>query len=332
MMHEEKHIDELLMAYLLNELETSDIQKVELWLSESDENQAKYNDIIQIWDASQNVNEFHFDAEKAWSKVSDKIESKPFYSTTWLRVAAAILVLFGAAATFYKTFSVVDTTELYAGAEVKIDTLIDGSIITLNQKSSIKYLADFNEGHREISLEGEAFFDIERDESKPFIINLNQSKVTVLGTSFNIKSETNDELVRVFVKSGVVLFEYLPNDSSSTYLSIELRAGDKVVFNKETHQLEAMDEASTSNVDMYWINKELVFDGIALHKVAKILEVVYDVKITFTELQSKECLLTANFQNAEIDQIMAVISTTFELELTQTDNHYVLKGLSCEEN
>jgi ferric-dicitrate binding protein FerR (iron transport regulator) len=332
MMHEEKHIDELLMAYLLNELDSNDIQKVELWLSESDENQAKYNEVIQIWDASQNVNEFHFDADKAWEKVSDKIEATPFYTATWLRVAAAILVMIGATATFYKTFSTVDSTELYAENEMKIETLIDGSVITLNENSSIKYLASFNEDQREISLEGEAFFDIERDETKPFIINLNHSKVTVLGTSFNIKSETKDELVRVFVKSGVVLFEYLPNDSSTTYLSIELHAGDKVVYNNETNQLEAMDEGSSSNVDMYWINKELVFDGIALHKVAKILEVVYDVEISFTEEQSKECLLTANFQNAEIDQIMVVISTTFELELTQTDNHYVLKGLSCEEN
>ena len=332
MMHEEKHIDQLLMAYLLNELDTNDIQKVELWLSESDNNQAKFDEIIQIWEVSENAKAHNFDTNKAWNKVSGKIDSKPFYAASWFRLAAAILVIIGAASTFYKTFSTIDSTELYAENEVKIETLVDGSVITLNEKSSIKYRADFNEDQREISLEGEAFFSIERDETKPFIINLDQSKVTVLGTSFNIKSEPEDKLVRVFVKSGVVLFEYLPNDSSNAYLSVELHAGDKVVYNKETGELEVSDKGSSSNLDMYWINKELIFDGIALRKVAKILEVVYDVEITFTEEQSKQCLLTANFQNAEIDQIMSVISTTFELELTQTGKQYVLKGLSCEEN
>ena len=82
---------------------------------------------------------------------------------------------------------------------------------------------------------------------------------------------------------------------------------------------------------MYWMNQELVFDGIQLGKVTQILEIVYDVEISFSDQQSKNCLLTVNFQNAKIDQIMEVISSTFELELTQNNNAYQLIGTSCEE-
>lgn len=154
----------------------------------------------------------------------------------------------------------------------------------------------------------------------------------MLGTSFNIKSEPNEDLVSVYVKSGVVLFEYLSKESDSTYLSIILKKGDRVVYNKITKQLEPVLDPEASNLDMYWVNQELVFDGIQLGKVAEILETVYDVDITFTNEQSKNCLVTVSFQNAEIDQIIEVIATTFGLELEQIDNEYILKGLSCEES
>jgi len=327
MIRENEHIENLLMAYLLNELAVDKAQEVDLWLASSSENQQKLDEVLKIWEASQHADELSFDSNKAWNKVSKKMTSKPFYQETWLRVAAAILILFGSATLFWETSSTNTPVVLYAQNEVVNETLIDGSEITLNANSNLSYTESFNTKNREVTLEGEAFFDIERDETKPFIINLAQCKVTVLGTSFNIKSNVDDELVRVFVKSGVVRFEYLSNDSMQTYLTIELHAGDRVVYNKETHQLESStSQNSSNNLDMYWINKELIFDGIELGKVSEILEIVYDVQISFTDIQSKKCLLTANFQNADINQIMTVISTTFELELEQLGNQYSLKG------
>lgn len=94
----------------------------------------------------------------------------------------------------------------------------------------------------------------------------------VLGTSFNIKSNPEDELVTVYVKSGLVLFEYLSNTTDSTYLSIELRTSDQVVYNKNTRMLEPDSESNEATLDIYWVNHELIFDGIALGKVATILE------------------------------------------------------------
>ena len=178
----------------------------------------------------------------------------------------------------------------------------------------------------------QAFFDIERDTTKPFIVHLNQSEVRVLGTSFNIKSNSNDQLISVFVKSGVVMFKYLSDETDSTYLSIKLRAGDKVVYNKKTRKLEPIHASSEKSTDIYWLNQELIFDGIELEKVSRILESVYDVKISFTDEETKKCLLTVNFQNANINHIMEVIAVTFELDLEHSNNNYTLKGISCAEN
>lgn len=330
-MHENKNMDDLLMSYLLNELKESELQQVEAWISASSENQKQLEDTILVWEASLQANTYNFNKNKAWNNVSNQITIKPMWQQNWFRSAAAILFLVGMFTTIMNISSTVEPSILYSETKVIIDTLTDGSIITLNKNSSLSYTEDFNSKTREVALKGEAFFDIERDTTKPFIINLESSSVKVLGTSFNIKSNPEDELVRVYVKSGVVLFEYLSDQTDSTYLSITLRKGDRVSYNKVTRKLEKNENDSTNNLDMYWMNQELIFDGIELGKVTQILETVYEVEIKFSDEQSKKCLLTVSFKNAQIEEIMQVIATTFELELEQSNTKYVLKGLSCEE-
>ncbi len=331
MIHDHKNIDDLLLAYLLDELDNAQADEVSQWLAESDENLQHFEQISQVWNATKNEKRPEFNAKKAWRKIAPTVPKTPFYKTPLFRIAAAIILILGAVNLLFNVSETIPTTiEVFASTEVLNDTLHDGSVITLNQNSKISYSDNFNTHTRKVKLEGEAFFDIQRDPSKPFIIELDQSSVQVLGTSFNIKSDPKDELVSVYVKSGVVLFEYLSDSQDSTYLSVKLLAGDKVVYNKKTHQLEAANDSSAAT-EIYWINKELIFDGIRLGQVTGILESVYEVDITITEKVSENCLLTVNFQNANIDQIMDVIAMTFELELEKTEGTYTLNGSSCED-
>lgn len=333
MMDDHKNIDELLAAYLLGELNETQANEVSQWLAKSEENMRHFEQIAQVWNGATKEKEVSFNANKAWNNIAPKVQKKPFYQSPLFRVAAAVIIILGAANLLFNlsnSNTEVFTNELLAVNDVVNDTLQDGSVISLNENTKLSYSDNFNTNTRTVKLEGEAFFDIERDTSKPFIIELDQSSVKVLGTSFNIKSDPKDELVSVYVKSGVVLFEYLSNSKDSTYLSVTLLAGDKVVYNKTTHRLEAANDTSTAT-EIYWMNKELIFDGIRLGQVTNVLESVYEVKITITEETSKNCLLTTNFQNANIDQIMEVIAITFELELEKTNQGFTLNGASCEE-
>ena len=332
MMQDQEHRDELLIAYLLGELNETQADDVSQWLAQSEQNLKRFEHIAQIYSGKLTPTDTSFDSNRAWNKVTPKIIKTPFYQTPLFRIAAAIIIILGSInLLFFLSETTPSTTEVFASNEILNDTLQDGSIITLNERSKISYSNNFNTQTREVKLEGEAFFDIERDTTKPFIIHLDQSSVRVLGTSFNIKSDPKDELVSVYVKSGVVLFKYLSNTKDSTYLSVKLLAGDKVVYNKRTQQLEATNDSSTAT-EIYWMNRELIFDGIRLGQVSGILESVYEVDIIITEEISKNCLLTTNFQNANIDQIMEIIALTFELELEKTQDGYILNGTSCEEN
>ena len=195
MMREKENIDNILIAYLLNELDANSMQEVEMWLAESSENQQRFEEVFALWNASTLGKTPVFNTTKAWGNVSDKLKSEPFYKNQWLRIAAMIFVIFGASAILWNLNNTIDTTVVYAEHEILIDTLVDGSVISLNKKAKISYADNFNSKTREVKLEGEAFFDIERDTTKPFIIYLAQSNVRVLGTSFNIK---NNLSLRVF--------------------------------------------------------------------------------------------------------------------------------------
>lgn len=333
MIDDHKNIDELLVAYLLGELNGTQANEVSEWLAKSEENMRHFEQFVQVWNGSSKEKETSFNADKAWNKIAPKVHKKPFYQSPLFKVAAAVIIILGAANLLFNlsnSRTEAFTNEVLATNEILNDTLQDGSVITLNENTKLSYSNNFNAKTRTVKLEGEAFFDIERDTTKPFIIELDQSSVKILGTSFNIKSDPKDELVSVYVKSGVVLFEYLSDSKDSTYLSVKLLAGDKVVYNKTTQKLEAANDSSTAT-EIYWMNKELIFDGIRLGQVTNILESVYEVDIVITEETSKNCLLTTNFQNANIDQIMEVIAVTFDLELEKTEQGFTLNGVSCEE-
>ena len=81
---------------------------------------------------------------------------------------------------------------------------------------------------------------------------------------------------------------------------------------------------------MQWLDKNLVFDGVSLNRVAAVLEAVYDVEISFESELSSQCNLTAQFENDDVEVILQVISESFGLEVEQNENSYLIKGVACE--
>lgn len=321
-----RNIEDLIASYLANELNSLDSQRVEEWLAEGDENIKLFEEYVKTW-SSVPYNENAYNADQAWMDIKPLLQSTTSFTSLW-KVAAAVIILLGS----YFTFNQINSSEevLLAQNEVIKETLVDGSNITINKNSELIISGDFNDSERRVKLKGEAFFAIEKNPEKPFVIEMEQSQVKVLGTSFNITADPKDKLVEVYVKSGVVLFEY-QTDSNNTYLSIKLLAGDKVVYNKDTKKLEKQEKGVDANADLYWMDQQLIFDGIKMEKVAKILEAVYEVKIDFSNPSIGQCPLTVNFQNASIEEIIEVVGLTFNLEVEQSDKHYYFKGDGCQD-
>ncbi|MCR6718728.1 MAG: FecR family protein [Chitinophagaceae bacterium] len=130
------------------------------------------------------------------------------------RIAAAIALLFALAVVGYQFFNKKDGENSIDGLVQKLNAkgvkstiaLADGSKVWLNADSKIQYPARFTGNTREVFLNGEAFFDIEKNPEKPFIIHLTNGTIRVLGTSFNVKAYDGETIVETSVATGKVAF------------------------------------------------------------------------------------------------------------------------------
>ena len=314
------HIDEgLLLKYHQQQTTNAESADVQQWLSDAPENSLEYEELIKIWTAiGSNARSISVDVDAAWSKLSKKIEaydvienepavrrlSRPKF--TWL-AAASVVALVGLFTVFQYFFS---NKEMQVASKQTLleQQLSDGSSIALNKNSKLWYPKKFKGDTREVKLEGEAFFDIERDESKPFIIEAGIGEVKVLGTSFNVEAYEGQDL-RVQVVTGRVQLS-LPNETADSNKVI-LEAGNTGVINRATGKVYK--ENQDYEDALFWLNKRLVFDKTPLPKVFEVLEKNYGIRFSNGEKDVSKCMLTARFENESIDDILSVIEATFNV-------------------
>jgi len=211
--------------------------------------------------------------------------------------------------------------------EVVSDTLPDGSTIMLNRNSSLSYPEDFRKDIREVELSGEAFFHVEPDKTKPFVVNLRDAGVKVLGTSFNVKAYP-DETIVVMVASGEVCL-FTVNPETGDTASVLLSEGMKGILFQGAHTPEAVTDIAPD--ELFWMNRTLEFRQACLRDVIGLLETRYGVTIRIADETIGNCRLTAGFSNDTIDTILMVIADTFGLTLEQENGIYVLHGEGCPE-
>lgn len=182
-------------------------------------------------------------------------------------------------------------------------TLSDGSKVILNAGSELKYPVQFieNEDSRTVFLNGEAFFEVAKNEQQPFIVNTQDMDVEVLGTQFNVTSYTEDfKTYTVLVEGKVAAKNKLAAQDSKV-----LNPNEKVFF--EGTQLET----KTVNVEKYvaWVEGQLVFVDDSFRVIENKLERKYNVTINNMYTALEEINITATFKNETIDQVLETFQT-----------------------
>lgn len=207
----------------------------------------------------------------------------------------------------------VDQLAISTANEVKIDTLSDGSIITLNKASTLSYPSQFKGDKRAVALKGEAFFNITPNKKKPFIISIDSIEVTVVGTSFNIKEEKGS--TEVVVETGIVQVK-------SGRQKVELRAGERLVIQSGGNL--AKDKISDKLYN-YYRSKEFVCDNTPLWKLVEVINKAYDSQVEIGREELRNLPMNATFNNESLDQVLNVISLTFDIKVTKRDNRIILE-------
>lgn len=325
MKQKQNEIDELLVKYLLGEASPAEGLQVAQWLAASEGNRHYYEQFRTIWEKSKSLGPVSTVTEDdAWSRFQQRmlIEApapkktvvRPFRpAMQWMRAAAMLMLLAGAGWLVFYLAGDSGTVTLASNNEVRIDTLPDGSVVTLNKHSTLKYAGDFNGDTRAVTLEGEGFFSVTPDKARPFIIDANGVDVRVVGTSFNVRS--SGDSTEVIVETGRV-------EVARQQTTVSLRAAERAVVVKDRAPVKM---PVTDSLYNYYRTREFICNGTPLWRLANILETVYDVRIFIPDGRLREERLTATFRNEPVEHILTVVAETFGATVEHDGEHYVLK-------
>jgi len=333
----EKH-SELIAKFLAGESSLSEKEALFAWTSASSENRQFFEETEKVWKMANDpgTSLFEADMDAAWLKIDGhttkgteevsrkegKVVKLKRRSFNW-RAAAAILLLAVAGLWWVsqgeKAPKMVEIKTL--PNEKQEINLPDGSHVWLNENSTLAYAEDFAE--RKINLEGEAYFEVEHIESRPFEITSEDATTTVLGTSFNVRAYPDEDKVEVTVETGKVALAVTNEVAKPVYLP----AGTSGVVLKEEHRAE-MEETKINNA-ISWKTQQLAFDETLIKDVITTLERFFGTHIRVSNEMIYECTFNSTFDHPDLNQVLDVISASIGVHIQKNNGDYLLVGEGC---
>ncbi|MEM6362068.1 MAG: FecR domain-containing protein [Bacteroidota bacterium] len=256
----------------------------------------------------------------------EKAQKQPLSSWGTWRVAASIAVILGLGIGAYQVMEHEPVEVEYAHYVTKRNqrasvTLPEGTEVKLNAGSSLSFPNQFAKDKREVTLIGEAFFDVTKDASRPFVISSGEITTTVLGTSFNVRSYP-EENTDVTVIEGKVKVE------SEVDCKV-LNPGEQALFSLDDKTL--MKEKVDVQLYAGWTNPELNFEMVPFETVLERLERWYRMEIVLSENSVKEdCFIRAKFKNEGLIPILYGLQTIVSFEYDHSDvQKIIIKNNGC---
>lgn len=210
--------------------------------------------------------------------------------------------------------------------------LSDGSKITLEPQSELRYGNKFGKDKREVFLRGEAFFEVTKDSQRPFLIYTGKLVTKVVGTSFSIKAYDMDNDISVSVRTGIVTVfrnDLKLTNSHSLSTELVLVPNQKAVFEKEQQLLVKTLVDKPVQVNEIQKNTSLVFEEKNISEVFNILESLYCIKISFDREVFNKCSITANLESDTFYQKLDLICELIQAKYEIIDGEIMIYGKGC---
>jgi transmembrane sensor len=325
-------MDELLAKYMLEEASTEEIRIIDEWVKADDANLKYFNHFKLIWETSKSLKiESDLNIDESWLEFKQMANSqqaqatvRPMFNTVrWMKIAAIWLVLFGAAALIYVNLKPgkPQLLTLQAMDRVTIDTLSDGSVITLNKHSLITFPDKFTGDTREITLnKGEAFFNIAPNKAKPFLIHINNAVVKVVGTSFNIK--TNASKTEVIVETGIVQVINTVQQIKRKVI-VRLTPKQKADIDHKSGVIKKV--TNTDRLYNYYLTNQIVANKTPLWRVVQVLNDAYAANIVIDNKDIANKTLNTTLIIGSLNENLEIIRQTFNVQIIHKANKTIIQ-------
>jgi len=335
---------DIIIRVLKGEASPSDKQELTLWLAQDEANMEIFKQSESVWNALDIIKTGkEYDSEKAFigfkEQVSNRLKTSRrigLYKTIdwFLRIAAVLVILFGISCFFIFKPEKKNVAEEFSSCEIiaprgsKTELLLpDGTKVWLNSDSKIHYFNTFNKTDREVYLEGEGYFVVAQNSVKPFIVNACNLKIKAIGTTFNVKSYTGEEIVEATLIEGKIEVENTTSEKTDRFTT--LKPNQKVTFykNKDITQVQDADNIKTAkkssikapvsqivlnNIEdpslvTSWKNNILYFDNETFQDLSVKLERRFGVKIHFVDENLRQLRFRGKFPDYIIEQVLVAL-------------------------
>ncbi len=282
------------------------------------------------------------DSAKIWNNIEGEFDSTKkhrmpdhhhdHFSSYWY-VAAMILLVCGLSFFFYGKYFSAKTTQkqqliyFITNAQQKKEiTLSDGTEIILNSNSQLKISATYGLQKREVTLKGEAYFEVTHNPAKPFVIHTQGILIKDLGTAFNVRAIRGKKNVQVAVKRGKVSILYeddSPTVENPVMEGVKLIRGQYAYVDLKTSSI-SINEFEVENY-FSWMSDRLMFDNATLAKASKQLNHIYNVTFSYAADSLKAITFSAKFEKESLKRTLEVIALTLSIDYQMKNNYVIWK-------
>lgn len=304
----------LLQRYIMGDATESEKQSVTEWLEADERNMKEFMALRKLYDIT------------LWQEEETKVvlqkdrNTKTLFLREFLKVAAVIAVVFSG--TYFwmqsgqdKLVTAMQTIHVPAGQRVEL-YLADGTKVWLNAQTTFTFPTDFSSEVRNVKLDGEAFFEVARDESKPFIVETSKYDVRVLGTEFNVIAYQNSSNSETALLKGSVEITF-----SGTTNKVMLEPNTKIDWDNG--------KVKKSMIDKYdyfmWRDGLICFENETMESMLKKLELYYDVKIIVNNKKILSNKYTGKFRTKDgIEHVLKVLQLNNKFTYVKDDDKNVI--------
>ncbi len=292
----------MVRLFLSNRFSQSTEEKVQRWLIQNSYTKEKEQASLEYWDELNA--EPDAEAYRSLRRVNEQIKPKviPFYRPL-LRIAAVLvpaLVVLGSYLYYQHSQQEQWIAAVTNYGESKQIILPDQSEVWINSGTTLHYPKKFKNNTRSIRLEGEAFFSVRKDATKPFIVQTEHLSITVLGTEFNVKAYTKDEKTITTLNKGKI--EVQTNSNQSRIL----QPNEQLIYDKQTSDLTV--STVPANDISAWTSGQLIFSNASLEEILRTLERRFDVRFEIDKNIPLQTNYTIKFlKNDSLEQILSIL-------------------------
>ena len=310
----------IITKHLSNEANEEELQFLFEEMKTNKELKAEFDKTSELWNSFSNEQK-EFDKKSMQKLIALKIsinekQKKNRFISASLKYAAIFIGIIAITTFVFNDFKstkvIVNNTEKIQ--EVKLP---DNSIISLNMDAKLKYnnstIKTFN---REVTIEGEAFFDIAKSEGKKFTVHTSDFDINVLGTKFNVRTYNENQSV-VLIEGKVML-----NSFENQNAKITMLPGEILQYSAENSSF-VLHEVNTK-IYTSWLSSKLEFDNFTLNELAELIKLRYNKELIISNNEIAKKRISGSAPSDDINLIIKALETILKIEIQHKENQLLI--------